>query len=191
MAVDQSVIERWQGMRTHILSHNVTFESADGPVTAHDSVLAVTSPVLKAMLESSMTEGVSKRIKVQDSSAAGVSLFLDILYMSSTCSDPDYIAVLVALDLAHRWQVPSIVRIFEDTLKDMITDVSFPAIAEAAVLKHLRSLEMACMSFAKSNGQLIQSFSATCHAISGSSAICCVYRQYFFIITISRLLHPS
>ena len=37
-------------------THNVIFETADGEVSAHEQMLAVASPVLKAMLESCMKE---------------------------------------------------------------------------------------------------------------------------------------
>ena len=74
------------------------FEASDGEVSAHDHALAVASPVLKAMLESAMKEGTSRRIQSKDSSASGVSLFLDPLYTSSTREDPDHRTMLEALD---------------------------------------------------------------------------------------------
>ena len=151
LEVDTSVVERWQGIRGSTSTHNVTLETADGPVTAHHVALMVASPVLSAMLSSAMTEGTSKRIDVKDSSAAGVSLFLDIVYMSGTSSDPDYKTVLAALDLSHRWQVNSVVLIFEEMLEGMITSSTFPEIAETAVLKGLRNLERACSCFAGSD----------------------------------------
>ena len=38
-------------------THNVTLETADGNVTAHDHVLMAASPVLEAMLQSAMKLG--------------------------------------------------------------------------------------------------------------------------------------
>ena len=61
-----------------------------------------------------------------------------IMYTCSTQGDPDYKTVLEALDLAHRWQVEVVVPILADLLETMITDESFAAIAEHAILKALR-----------------------------------------------------
>ena len=151
VVIDEAALQRWEGIRNKVATHNVTFDTADGPVTAHDVVLMVASPVLAAMLESSMTEGTSKRIQVEDSSAAAVSLFLDMVYMSATASELDYKTVLGALDISHRWEVLSVVIIFEDMLEDMITGSSFAEIAECAVLKGLDGLQKACIKFAGTN----------------------------------------
>ncbi|CAE7466127.1 unnamed protein product [Symbiodinium sp. CCMP2456] len=145
--VPQSTLELWESMRDMTHSHNVIFESSDGEVSAHDQILMAASPVLKAMLASAMKEGTSKRIEVADSTSLGVSLFLDILYTSSTREDPDYKTMLVALDLAHRWQVHGVVQTLCVALRDMIDSQSFVAIAEAAALKGLEMLARACASF--------------------------------------------
>ena len=67
-----------------------------------------------------MKEGCSRRIQVLDATKAGVSLFLDVLYTCGTRSDPDYQHALVALDLAHRWQVHRAVDVLADALKDKL-----------------------------------------------------------------------
>ena len=149
--VDLSVVQRWADIRSKTATHNVTFETADGPVTAHDIALVAASPVLAAMLQCTMAEGASKRIQVKDSSAAGVELFLDMVYMSATSSDPDYKTVLAALDLSHRWQVHGVVSIFEEILEGMLVSSNFPEIAEAAVLKGLGNLERACANLARTD----------------------------------------
>ena len=79
--VHPSVVEFWESARDMTSTHNVIFEAADGEVSAHDHILRSASPVLKAMLDSTMKEGSSRRIAVKDSSATGVSLFLDIVYL--------------------------------------------------------------------------------------------------------------
>ncbi|CAE7457056.1 unnamed protein product [Symbiodinium sp. CCMP2456] len=154
--VDQTVIDRWEAIRGMTATHNVTFATADGPVTAHDIALMATSPVLSAMLQSCMTEGSRKHIEVKDSSAAGVSLFLDLVYTSSTCSEVQYKTALEALDPAHRWQVEGVVRVLEEILQGMITDSSFIDIASAATLKSLLGLEKACATFAQNSKALRQ-----------------------------------
>lgn len=147
VAVPQSIVDLWECMRDLTASHNVIFESSDGEVAANEHMLSVASPVLKAMLESAMTEGTSRRIQVKDSLSSGISLFLDVLYTSSTREDPDHKTLLAALDLAHRWQVHSVVQILCTALHSMIDASSFVAIAEAAALKGLETLVRACASF--------------------------------------------
>ncbi|CAK9010645.1 unnamed protein product [Durusdinium trenchii] len=144
VAIDQSVVELWERVLDATASHNLTFETADGPVTAHAHVLMEASPVLKAMLDSSMKEGETRRIQVKDSPSRGVSLFLETLYTCSTRSEPNHETVLIALDLAHRWQVYGVVNIFAELLQEMITDANFAAIAEAAVLKDLEGVKKVC-----------------------------------------------
>ncbi|CAE7321900.1 klhl36 [Symbiodinium sp. CCMP2456] len=145
--VPQSTVDLWESMRDLTSSHNMIFEASDGEVSAHDQILVLASPVLKAMLQCAMREGTSRRIQVKDSPSAGVSLFLDVLYTSSTHQEPDYKTMLVALDLAHRWQVHGPVQSLCTALQSTIDAESFVPIAEAAVLKGLPTLERACASF--------------------------------------------
>lgn len=151
VSVDQGVINRWEVMRDMTETHNVTFETAGGAVTCHDIVLMAASPVLKALLQSPMKEAASKSIAVEETPRAGVALFLDILYMSATRSHPDYEAVLAALSLAHRWEVANTVHILSDLLRDMISEESFAAIAEAAAHQGLEALQRECAMFASKN----------------------------------------
>ena len=69
-------------------THDLLFETADGEVSAHEQILTAASPVLKAMLESIMKEGSSRRIQIKDSSESGVSLFLDTGAHSAECFLP-------------------------------------------------------------------------------------------------------
>ena len=71
VTVPQITMDLWESIRELTSSHKVIFEASDGEVSAHDHVLAVASPVLKAMLESAMKEGTSRRIQVKDSSSLG------------------------------------------------------------------------------------------------------------------------
>ena len=143
-----------ESVREMTSTHNVIFETADDEVSAHDFILMTASPVLKAMLQATMKEGLSKRISVKDSSSSGVRLFVDMLYTSSTRDDPDYKTVLVALDLAHRWQANGVVSVLSGILPEMIAVDSFAGIAEAAVLKGLEPLQQECRSFGASNAKI-------------------------------------
>ena len=154
ISVPQSVVDTWESAREMTSTHNVIFETADDEVSAHDFILMTASPVLKAMLQATMKEGLSKRISVKDSSSSGVRLFVDMLYTSSTRDDPDYKTVLVALDLAHRWQANGVVPVLSGILPEMIAVDSFAGIAEAAVLKGLEPLQQECRSFGASNAKI-------------------------------------
>ena len=57
VGVPQIFVDLWECMRDLTASHNVIFESSDGEVAANEHILTVASPVLKAVLESAMTEG--------------------------------------------------------------------------------------------------------------------------------------
>eukprot|EP00439_Symbiodinium_sp_Y106_P043521 s2269_g5.t1 len=132
-------------------AHDLTFQTGQGPVTAHAHMLMDASPVLKAMLESSMKEGTTQCIDVKDSSSQGVTLLLQMIYTCSSQDEPSYGTFLEALDLAHRWQVTDAVSIISQALSGMLEPKSFPSIAEAAVLKGLEGLKTACRSFARTS----------------------------------------
>eukprot|EP00439_Symbiodinium_sp_Y106_P054300 s201_g7.t1 len=169
VAVQPRFLDQWEAVLEMTETHNVTFETADGEVTAHDHILMATSPVLKAMLQSTMKEGANKRVQIKDSPSAGVSLFLEMLYTTATrtepwlgpVKEPDYRTVLAALDLAHRWQVqnvlPSLNRkawLLESGLLGLVSVDSFAAIAEAAALKGLERLQRSCASFGTKSTQV-------------------------------------
>ena len=59
VAVAEGVVDLWEAVLDMSTTHNVTFETADGTVTAHDHVLMASSPVLEAMLQSAMNLGCS------------------------------------------------------------------------------------------------------------------------------------
>ena len=61
-------------------------------------------------------------------------------YTSSLPETPTVEVTLLALDLAHRWQVEEVVTILSEILEGMIRSETFAVIAEAASLKHLETL---------------------------------------------------
>ncbi|CAE7823955.1 klhl36 [Symbiodinium sp. CCMP2456] len=147
IVVHEGVVNLWESVREMSSTHNVIFETSDGEVSAHDHILMAASPVLKAMLQSAMKEGKDKRVQVRDSTKCGMTLFVDVLYTSSTCLELQYKTILEAFDLAHRWQVQHATDILAETLKGEIRVESFAEIAEAAVLKAVEPLQRACMEF--------------------------------------------
>ncbi|OLP75211.1 BTB/POZ domain-containing protein [Symbiodinium microadriaticum] len=152
--IHTDVVRLWEIAREMTSTHNVVFQTADGDISAHDHILIAASPVLQAMLESPMREGSSKCIPVKDSSINGISLFLDLLYTSSTCLELDYKTMLVAFDVAHRWQVPHVVAVLADALRQELSVDSFVEIAEAAVLKGTASLQQACATFGAKHDEI-------------------------------------
>ena len=147
VSIHEGIAELWERYLAAKASHDLTFKTADGEVTAHAQMLQEASSVISAMLASTMKEAQARTIEVKDTSSSSVSLFLEILYTCSAQTKPDYSTALEALDLAHRWQVQVAVSILSDLLGGMITDESFAAIAEQAVLKGLESLKRVSQSF--------------------------------------------
>jgi len=147
LAIDEDIVDLWENLLLATDSHDLTIDTAEGPVTAHAQMLKAASPVARAMLESSMKERQTQRIQLNDTPREAVALLLEILYTCSSQNEPDYKTVLAALDLAHRWQVQVVVRILGELLEQMITDESFASIAEHAALKGLEALKKACQKF--------------------------------------------
>eukprot|EP00435_Cladocopium_sp_Y103_P041114 s1324_g11.t1 len=154
VSIDEGIAAVWEKSLAAKDSHDLTIETADGVVTAHAHMLKVVSSVVTAMLQSPMKEGKAQRIEIKDTSSKAVSLLLEILggvirilYTCSVQEGLDYQTALGALDLAHRWQVEVVVAILTDLLAGMITDESFPAIGEHAVLKGLERLKAAAQRF--------------------------------------------
>ena len=158
VSIHEGIAHLWEKSLLAKDSHDLTIETADGQVTAHAHMLKEASSVAKAMLESPMKEGKAQRIEVKDTSSSAVSLFLEILYTCSAHCDPDYQTALQALDLAHRWQVDVVVEILSEVLSGMITDESFSAIGEHAILKGLERLKAAAQTFAASSPVLSSQF---------------------------------
>lgn len=152
--VDSGVVDLWERISRNTATHDVTIETASGPVTAHRLVLTMASPVLAAMLSSTMREGCNQRIDVKDASQEGASFFLELTYTGTSCSDVDHSVALVALDLAHRWQVDHVVAMVSRALEDMLNDSNFSIIAESAVIKELPDLKMRCKTFAANSSAL-------------------------------------
>lgn len=155
-AVELCVVDRWERMLCDEPSHDVVFTTADGPCTAHSSMLKLASPVLKASLESAMLEGQHKRIVVADATVAVVNFFLELMYTGGSCSDVDATVALGALELAHRWQVDDVVMMTERLLESLLADGTFEQIAGAAQRMQLRGLRLACASFAARSASVKQ-----------------------------------
>eukprot|EP00747_Dinoflagellata_sp_TGD_P221979 gnl/TRDRNA2_/TRDRNA2_93738_c0_seq1.p1 gnl/TRDRNA2_/TRDRNA2_93738_c0~~gnl/TRDRNA2_/TRDRNA2_93738_c0_seq1.p1 ORF type:complete len:365 (+),score=51.29 gnl/TRDRNA2_/TRDRNA2_93738_c0_seq1:189-1283(+) len=174
VGVDESVLDIWQSIRADCSTHDVAFETAGNILTAHTHVLSMASPVLSTMLASIMQEGQQKHIKVEDSPAEGVSLFLDLVYTGTTGDNPSPVTILAALDLAHRWTVPGVVKMLERALLSNLNTSSQPKgkgkgkqgrslnveqfceIAEAAMKKDLPDVRAACVRYAAESPEVKQ-----------------------------------
>eukprot|EP00930_Biecheleria_cincta_P058687 TRINITY_DN44491_c0_g1_i1.p1 TRINITY_DN44491_c0_g1~~TRINITY_DN44491_c0_g1_i1.p1 ORF type:complete len:366 (+),score=66.06 TRINITY_DN44491_c0_g1_i1:75-1100(+) len=148
ISVDASVVEMWESLRVQTSTHDVTFRTDNGTIGAHQIVLSRASPVLAAMLSSSMVEGQSKCIQVETAKKNAVTFFLELLYSGTSCSDIDSSIALSALELSHQWQVDGVTMMLEGALEAMLEDANFDSIAQAAALKDLRRLKSVCVAFA-------------------------------------------
>ena len=79
VSIHEAVVELWEKQLAAKASHDLTFKTADGEVTAHAQMLKDASSVISAMLASPMKEGQAQTIEVKDACSSGVSLFLEML----------------------------------------------------------------------------------------------------------------
>ena len=164
-SVDEGVVQMWESVFADNATHDVTFVCEGGSVGAHALVLSNASPVLRAMLSSGFREGSERRVNVADAPPRAIGLFLELLYTggsteeitndgSSAVSVAD---ALVALDVAHRWQVSGVVNMLDRGLVPLVRRRTFVQLAEAAILKSLPSLTNACVRFAQRNEEAVDS----------------------------------
>jgi len=151
LSVSTSTIDRWDKMLRDESSHDVTFECQDDVVTAHSAMLSFASPVLAAMLRSTMCEGWTKRVRLSDTTRDSVKVFLELLYTGAVCDDVDLANAIGAFTLAHQWQVDDVHRMLESLLSQMLSDDTFDTIAEAAQLRGQPRLVKACVVHAGSS----------------------------------------
>lgn len=154
ICLSATVVDRWEAALHDQLSHDIAIETADGDCGAHAALLGNASPVLKALLGSAMLEGQQKRIRVPDTSANAVSLFLELTYTGGSQREIGATTGLAALELAHRWQVHDVVAMLESDLKSYLTEESFEQIAGAAQLMQLQHLRAACIAFAATSSAI-------------------------------------
>ena len=64
--------------------HGILYQQARDFSSISNPRLMEASPVLKAMLDSSMQEGESRKIRLEDSCTRAVSLFLETLYLGTS-----------------------------------------------------------------------------------------------------------
>ena len=79
VSIHEGIAELWEKCLAAKTSHDLTFKTADGEVTAHAHILKEASSVVGAMLASPMKEGQAQIIEVKDASSSSVSLFLERL----------------------------------------------------------------------------------------------------------------
>ena len=79
VSIHEGIAELWERYLAAKASHDLTFKTADGEVTAHVQMLKEASLVVSAMLASPMKEGQDRTIEVKDTNSSSVSLFLERL----------------------------------------------------------------------------------------------------------------
>ena len=82
ISIHEAVVELWEKQLAAKASHDLTFKTADGEVTAHAQMLKDASSVISAMLASTMKEGQARTIEVKDTNSSSVLLFLERLVSS-------------------------------------------------------------------------------------------------------------
>eukprot|EP00928_Gymnodinium_smaydae_P070161 TRINITY_DN54076_c0_g1_i1.p1 TRINITY_DN54076_c0_g1~~TRINITY_DN54076_c0_g1_i1.p1 ORF type:complete len:156 (-),score=37.42 TRINITY_DN54076_c0_g1_i1:178-645(-) len=114
-------------------------------------MLMCASPVVKALLHSSMKETKQKRITLEDCSLAAVEFLMSLIYTGGCSAEHAADTSLHASQLAHRWQVDDVVQMLETYISGLLTEASFEDIATCSQLLSLPTLKRACIRFAKTN----------------------------------------
>ena len=77
LTISAGVLQMWEGLRASAHGQDTTFACLGGDIGAHAAVLSAASPVLSAMLNSSMREGDEKRIELRDAPHEVTSLLAE------------------------------------------------------------------------------------------------------------------
>eukprot|EP00929_Paragymnodinium_shiwhaense_P024624 TRINITY_DN15092_c0_g1_i1.p2 TRINITY_DN15092_c0_g1~~TRINITY_DN15092_c0_g1_i1.p2 ORF type:complete len:195 (+),score=47.92 TRINITY_DN15092_c0_g1_i1:1062-1646(+) len=122
-------------------------------ISCHSFILCLRSPVFRAMLGSKMLEGTSKAISLEDVDVDVAEAFVQFLYRDDM-EVQDYELCICLLELAHKYDVQSLVALCEwqllETL-DASTAVRTLMVADTLVLSTLKA---GVLSFLVDHGQL-------------------------------------
>jgi hypothetical protein len=192
----EGVWETWQAVLQDTESADLTIRAPGGAeVRAHSHVLRGASQVLAVMLSTETTggqagrEAVNRVIEITDRiDEAGLRCFLTLVYTGtlpveeeeeeeeeedrcwwpprSSPSSP--LAMLAALDLAHRWQVLHVVEMLAYDLAAQVKEDYFDRLLETAISKDspfrpsrpLTELRSVCREFAKHSVGVKEGFEA-------------------------------
>jgi len=164
--VPEAVAETWEKILEDSVSADVTIcveesgreDHKAGEVKAHSLVLSQASPVLHAMLATqAMREGASKVISVQGCGCESVRLVLGLMYAGSMPEeDPSVVSTLLAVDLAHRWQLLRLAGLLATTAGRRIDADNFELAAETALRLDLSGLLTACRTYAADNARAMR-----------------------------------
>eukprot|EP00928_Gymnodinium_smaydae_P054062 TRINITY_DN37901_c0_g1_i1.p1 TRINITY_DN37901_c0_g1~~TRINITY_DN37901_c0_g1_i1.p1 ORF type:complete len:430 (-),score=99.22 TRINITY_DN37901_c0_g1_i1:63-1289(-) len=134
-------------------------EATVAELRAHRAVLRGASPVLRAMLsmQSTMKEGATQVIDVEDCTLEGLRLLVGLIYTgtvdSSADATPTVPTILCALDLAHRWQVNHLVPMLAAGAGRRLDENCLEGAMCAALRLQLPGLLTACRNYATDHKQ--------------------------------------
>ena len=161
VAVDEGLLNFWEGLLRNESSHDVVLETAQGSVGAHRLVLSGASSVLSAMLSSDMTEGREQRIQCTDATKESMLLLLDLMYTGSTTAEAIRLDGAVgAFELAHRWEIQHVLPMLERLLAGELSEGKFERIGELAVAKGSRAFEAAVAKWGKASARVKRALEA-------------------------------
>jgi hypothetical protein len=117
-------------------------------IPVHKLILSLCSPVLKAMLESGMSESSAGELRITDTYAAVVREFVRFLYTGS-CTVRDAESLLA---LAHRYEVFDLQRLCEHSLQAELTAENFLHVLSLADLYSSVELRRKVLDYFSRNG---------------------------------------
>lgn len=170
--VPEAVVDLWErALHRGDLEGDLRIVASDCEgVGVHSHMLEEASPVLKAMLRSSMREGhtgvghsPAREVRVEESAAA-VRAFVGLLYTGGLPTGeggepaPSAETLLGVFGLCHRWQLAPLAELLEERLATMIMPENLEIMLEAAALHGAAALRRACLDAARGSVDLESKF---------------------------------
>jgi hypothetical protein len=121
-------------------------------IPVHKLILCYRSPVLKAMLQSGMSESTSGELRITDCDAAVVQKFVNFLYAGS-CAPGLHAEPLFVL--AHRYEMPDLQRLCEHHLERSLSTDNVLHVLSLADLYQLPELRKAAVSYIGRNAAVL------------------------------------
>lgn len=137
---------------------DVTIIAGDTRLPAHLVVLSARSPVFHAMFSSQMQEAFAKEVVINDVELEPLKSFLQYVYTDTVdeklMSDDVHVAGL--LEVAHRYEVPSLVERCIHILSNRLSTSTVALMLEIADAHNFKDFKTACLDFIRPHLKEVQ-----------------------------------
>jgi len=165
VAVHEAVVEMWERHLEDDDGKDLVLRCTRGceelgTVSAHSSLLASVSPVVRAMLSGAMRESSARTCDVE-CGVESMRLFLSLVYTGCVATeedgtDPAADVMLGCLHLAHRWDAGHVVEMLVPQLCSALSMDSLAQVWETGALTQQQELLDACRAFAHNHAAQVR-----------------------------------